>query len=73
MAPQLWLLRHGEAVPHESKPDAEWKSDTSSVTNGTSAESNPDWGSKSIAKPDSDAESKRFAESLADPTRADSS
>jgi len=23
MAPQLWLLRHGEAVPHESKPDAE--------------------------------------------------
>jgi phosphohistidine phosphatase len=22
MAPQLWLLRHGEAVPHESKPDA---------------------------------------------------
>ena len=21
MAPQLWLLRHGEAVPHESKPD----------------------------------------------------
>src|SRR5215216_3554571 len=20
---QLWLLRHGEAVPHESKPDAE--------------------------------------------------
>jgi phosphohistidine phosphatase len=23
MAPQLWLLRHGEAVPHGSKPDAE--------------------------------------------------
>jgi phosphohistidine phosphatase len=23
MAPQLWLLRRGEAVPHESKPDAE--------------------------------------------------
>src|SRR4051812_33435708 len=23
MAPQLWLLRHGEAVPHESKPDEE--------------------------------------------------
>jgi phosphohistidine phosphatase len=23
MAPQLWLLRHGEAVPHESKPDDE--------------------------------------------------
>jgi phosphohistidine phosphatase len=23
MAPQLWLLRHGEAVPHESKPDSE--------------------------------------------------
>jgi phosphohistidine phosphatase len=23
MAPQLWLLRHGEAVPHESKPDAD--------------------------------------------------
>jgi phosphohistidine phosphatase len=23
MAAQLWLLRHGEAVPHESKPDAE--------------------------------------------------
>ena len=22
MAPQLWLLRHGEAVPHESKPDS---------------------------------------------------
>jgi phosphohistidine phosphatase len=21
MAPQLWLLRHGEAVPHHSKPD----------------------------------------------------
>jgi phosphohistidine phosphatase len=21
MAPQLWLLRHGEAVPHASKPD----------------------------------------------------
>jgi phosphohistidine phosphatase len=21
MPPQLWLLRHGEAVPHESKPD----------------------------------------------------
>jgi phosphohistidine phosphatase len=21
--PQLWLLRHGEAVPHESKPDAD--------------------------------------------------
>src|ERR671934_1133235 len=21
MASQLWLLRHGEAVPHESKPD----------------------------------------------------
>ncbi len=20
---QLWLLRHGEAVPHESKPDFE--------------------------------------------------
>src|SRR5215217_3863329 len=20
---QLWLLRHGEAVPHESKPDSE--------------------------------------------------
>ena len=23
MAQQLWLLRHGEAVPHHSKPDAE--------------------------------------------------
>ncbi|MDA0159227.1 histidine phosphatase family protein [Solirubrobacter ginsenosidimutans] len=23
MAPQLWLLRHGEAVPHDAKPDAE--------------------------------------------------
>ena len=23
MAPQLWLLRHGEAVPHDSKPDRE--------------------------------------------------
>jgi phosphohistidine phosphatase len=23
MAPQIWLLRHGEAVPHDSKPDAE--------------------------------------------------
>jgi phosphohistidine phosphatase len=23
MAPQLWFLRHGEAVPHESKPDAD--------------------------------------------------
>jgi phosphohistidine phosphatase len=23
MAPQPWLLRHGEAVPHESKPDAD--------------------------------------------------
>ena len=23
MAQQLWLLRHGEAVPHESKPDAQ--------------------------------------------------
>jgi phosphohistidine phosphatase len=23
MARQLWLLRHGEAVPHESKPDEE--------------------------------------------------
>jgi phosphohistidine phosphatase len=23
MAPQLWLLRHGEAVPHASKPDAD--------------------------------------------------
>jgi phosphohistidine phosphatase len=23
MAPQLWMLRHGEAVPHESKPDHE--------------------------------------------------
>jgi phosphohistidine phosphatase len=23
MAPQLWLLRHGEAVPHDSKPDNE--------------------------------------------------
>jgi phosphohistidine phosphatase len=23
MAHQLWLLRHGEAVPHESKPDEE--------------------------------------------------
>jgi phosphohistidine phosphatase len=23
MAPQLWLLRHGEAVPHESKPDSD--------------------------------------------------
>src|SRR4051794_23981603 len=21
MAPQLWMLRHGDAVPHESKPD----------------------------------------------------
>src|SRR5688500_3303976 len=21
MAPQLWFLRHGEAVPHDSKPD----------------------------------------------------
>jgi len=23
VAQQLWLLRHGEAVPHDSKPDAE--------------------------------------------------
>ncbi len=23
MAPQLWMLRHGDAVPHDSKPDAE--------------------------------------------------
>jgi phosphohistidine phosphatase len=23
VAQQLWLLRHGEAVPHESKPDAD--------------------------------------------------
>jgi phosphohistidine phosphatase len=23
MSPQLWMLRHGEAVPHESKPDEE--------------------------------------------------
>jgi phosphohistidine phosphatase len=23
MAPQLWMLRHGEAVPHDSKPDPE--------------------------------------------------
>jgi phosphohistidine phosphatase len=23
MAPQVWLLRHGEAVPHDSKPDDE--------------------------------------------------
>ena len=23
MAPQLWLLRHGAAVPHDSKPDQE--------------------------------------------------
>jgi phosphohistidine phosphatase len=23
MAAQLWLLRHGEAVPHESKPDSD--------------------------------------------------
>jgi phosphohistidine phosphatase len=23
MAPQIWLLRHGEAVPHESKADDE--------------------------------------------------
>ena len=23
MAPQIWLLRHGEAVPHDSKPDGE--------------------------------------------------
>ena len=23
MAPQLWLLRHGEAVPHESKSDSD--------------------------------------------------
>jgi phosphohistidine phosphatase len=23
MTPQLWLLRHGEAVPHDSKPDEE--------------------------------------------------
>ena len=23
MSPQLWLLRHGEAVPHDSKPDQE--------------------------------------------------
>jgi phosphohistidine phosphatase len=23
MAPQLWMLRHGEAVPHDSKPDEE--------------------------------------------------
>jgi phosphohistidine phosphatase len=23
MAPQLWLLRHGEAVPHDSQPDQE--------------------------------------------------
>src|SRR3954468_18819994 len=21
MAPQLWMLRHGDAVPHDSKPD----------------------------------------------------
>ena len=23
MAPQIWLLRHGEAVPHDSKPDGD--------------------------------------------------
>src|SRR5690349_22355101 len=23
MAQQLWMLRHGEAVPHDTKPDAE--------------------------------------------------
>jgi phosphohistidine phosphatase len=23
MGPQIWFLRHGEAVPHESKPDAD--------------------------------------------------
>jgi phosphohistidine phosphatase len=23
MAPELWMLRHGEAVPHDSKPDGE--------------------------------------------------
>ena len=23
MSPQLWMLRHGEAVPHDSKPDDE--------------------------------------------------
>src|SRR5215208_5371727 len=23
MAQQLWMLRHGEAVPHDSKPDAD--------------------------------------------------
>ena len=23
MAPQLWMLRHGDAVPHDSKPDAD--------------------------------------------------
>jgi phosphohistidine phosphatase len=23
MAPQVWMLRHGEAVPHDSKPDDE--------------------------------------------------
>src|SRR3954465_4396404 len=23
MAQQLWMLRHGEAVPHDSKPDTE--------------------------------------------------
>src|SRR5919112_1357247 len=23
MPPQLWLLRHGEAVPHDAKPDAD--------------------------------------------------
>src|ERR671928_419875 len=23
MAAQLWLLRHGEAVPHDAKPDAD--------------------------------------------------
>src|SRR4051812_38238540 len=23
MAPQLWMLRHGEAVPHGTKPDAD--------------------------------------------------
>ena len=27
MAPQLWLLRHGEAVPHESKPDSRARAD----------------------------------------------
>jgi phosphohistidine phosphatase len=23
MAPELWMLRHGDAVPHDSKPDAD--------------------------------------------------